>query len=74
MRLTTRAVKNYVDRMHDKPIGKKLEKRGRGIFPTINVNGKRKNFFRTHKVRAWFSDQLRFKAGFSSEDTEYLMG
>jgi len=64
LRLTDTAVKNYVDRMH------KTKK----IFPRIEVDGKEKNYFRTHKLRKWFSNQLRFKANFSSDDTKYLMG
>ena len=64
LRLKPDAVKNYLARMHRK----------RKIFPRIEVNGKHKNYFRTHKLRRWFSNQLRFKAGFSAEDTKYLMG
>lgn len=64
LRLKPDAVKNYLARMH----------RTRKIFPRIKVNGKHKNYFRTHKLRRWFSNQLRFKAGFSAEDTKYLMG
>ena len=44
------------------------------IFPKIEVDGKKRNYFRTHKLRKWFSNQLRFKAGFNAEDTKYLMG
>ncbi len=73
MRLKTTAVENYVDRMHDNSRGK-IKKKGRKIFPQITVGGKTRNFFRTHKIRAWYSDQLRFKAGFSSDDVKYLMG
>ena len=64
LRLSPNAVKNYVDRLHWK----------KKIFPRITVNGKDKNFFTTHKLRKWYSNQLRFKAGFSSDDTKYLMG
>ena len=64
LRLKPDAVKNYVARMH----------RTRKIFTRIEIDGKHKNFFRTHKLRKWFSNQLRFKAGFSSDDTKYLMG
>ena len=64
LRLKPDAVKNYVARMH----------RTRHIFPRIEIDGKHKNYFRTHKLRKWFSNQLRFKAGFSSDDTKYLMG
>lgn len=64
LRLKPDAVKNYVARMH----------RTRKIFPRIEIDGKHKNYFRTHKLRKWFSNQLRFKAGFDSDDTKYLMG
>ena len=64
LRLTDTAVKNYVDRMH----------KSKKIFPRILVDGKEKNYFRTHKLRKWFSNQLRFKAGFNADDTKYLMG
>lgn len=64
MRLTPKITKNYVIRMHKQ----------RGIFPQIEVDGKKKNYFRTHKLRKWFSNQVRFKAGFSADDTKYLMG
>ncbi len=64
MRLTPTMAKNYVGRMHN------LKK----IFPKVEVDGKQKNYFRTHKLRKWFSNQLRFKAGFTSDDTKYLMG
>ena len=64
LRLKPDAVKNYVARMH----------RTRKVFPRIEIDGKHKNYFRTHKLRKWFSNQLRFKAGFSAEDTKYLMG
>lgn len=63
LRLKPRAVKNYVLRMHK-----------RGVFPQIEVDGKKRNYFRTHKIRKWYSNQLRFKARFSTEDTKYLMG
>jgi len=63
LRLIPRAVKSYVLRMHE-----------RGIFPKIKVDGKTRNYFRTHKLRKWYSNQLRFKARFSAEDTKYLMG
>jgi integrase len=64
LRLKPDAVKNYVNRMH----------RSRKIFERIEIDGKHKNYFRTHKLRKWFSNQLRFKAGFSADDTKYLMG
>lgn len=63
-RLTPNAAKNYVGRMNTT----------RKIFPRIIVDGKERNYFRTHKLRKWFSNQVRFKAGFSAEDTKYLMG
>jgi len=63
-RLCPNMVKTYVIRMHN----------GKKIFPKIEVDGKKRNYFRTHKLRKWFSNQLRFKAGFNAEDTKYLMG
>ena len=73
MRLTVQAVESYVDRMHN-VIRTKDGRKGRGIFKRITVAGQESSYFRTHKIRAWYADQLRFKAGFSSEDTKYLMG
>lgn len=64
LRLSPNAVKCYVDRLHWK----------KNIFPRIVVDGKEKNYFRTHKLRKWYSNQLRFKAGFGTDDTKYLMG
>ena len=64
LRLNDRAVENYTGRMHNE----------RGDFQRIKVNGKERNFFRTHKMRKWYSNKLRFKAGFSSDDIKYLMG
>ena len=64
LRLTVSAFENYISRMHKE----------RNIFPVIQVNGKNKNYFRSHKLRKWYSRQLRYKAGFSTEDTKYLMG
>ena len=46
----------------------------RKIFPQITVNNKKRNFFRSHKIRHWFADQLRFGAELSRDDTKYLMG
>lgn len=63
-RLTSEMVKNFAVRMH----------RQRKIFPQIEVDGKTRSYFRTHKLRKWFSNQLRFKAGFNSDDVKYLMG
>ncbi len=64
LRLKVKAVNNYTHRMHDR----------RNIFPRIEVGGKERNYFRSHKIRKWYSNQLRFKAGFSSDDVKYLMG
>ena len=64
MRLTPTIVKNFIDRLHEP----------KKIFPKIYVDGKRRNFFRSHKLRKWFSNQVRFKAGFDADDTKYLMG
>lgn len=64
VRLTRGAVIDYLFRMH----------KTRKLFDQIEVDGKPKNYFRSHKLRKWFSNQLRFKAGFSAEDTKYLMG
>lgn len=64
MRLTPEMTKNFIDRLHEP----------KQIFPKIYVDEKRRNFFRSHKLRKWFSNQVRFKAGFDSDDTKYLMG
>jgi len=64
LRITPNVAKNYVHRMH----------KTKNIFPQIMVDGKPRNYFRTHKLRKWFSNQIRFKAGFRSDDTKYLMG
>lgn len=64
LRLSSRAVDNYTIRLHTQ----------KKIFPKIKVDGKERNYFRTHKIRHWFSNQLRFKAGFNSDDVKYLMG
>jgi len=63
-RLSPDMVKSFMVRMHNK----------KKIFPKIEVDGKKRNYFRTHKLRKWFSNQLRFNAGFNAEDTKYLMG
>lgn len=64
VRLIPNAAQNYFHRMHNP----------RNIFPQIEVDGKPKNFFRSHKLRKWFSNQVRFKAGLDRDDTKYLMG
>ncbi len=64
LRLTTQAVIRYLERLH---IVKK-------IFPMIEVDGKRRTYFRTHKLRKWFSNQLRYEVKFPIEDVKYLMG
>ena len=63
LRLNPRSAESYLERMH-----------ARELFPRIKVDGKRRNYFRTHKLRKWFSNQLRFKANFNSDDVKYLMG
>ena len=63
LRLTRKTIGSYLLRMHKN-----------GIFPRIEVGGKERNYFRTHKLRKWFSNQLRFEAGFSTDDVKYLMG
>jgi len=64
LRLTPTMTKNFVIRMHNQ----------RKIFPQIEVDGKKRNYFRTHKLRKWFSNQVRFKAGFNSDDTKIFNG
>jgi integrase len=64
MRLNPNTVEQYTIRMN----------RDRKLFPIQKKNGKNRYHFRTHKLRSWFSNQLRYKAGFNSEDTKYLMG
>ncbi|MGB9936312.1 MAG: hypothetical protein ACPK7O_01190 [Methanobacterium sp.] len=64
LRLNSQAVDNYTHRLHSR----------KKIFPRIEVDGKERNHFRTHKIRKWFSNQLRFKAHFASDDVKYLMG
>ncbi len=63
LRIKPRTAMNYLERMHD-----------RGLFPFIELDSKKRTYFRTHKLRKWFSNQLRFKAGFNSDDVKYLMG
>ena len=64
MRLKPSTAERNVGRMH----------KDRGIFPRITVNGKPRNYFRFHKIRHWYSNQLKYKAGFKTEDVKYLMG
>lgn len=64
LRLTPEMAKNFTIRLHKQ----------RKIFPQIEVDGKKRNYFRTHKLRKWYANQIRFKAGFNSDDTKYLMG
>jgi hypothetical protein len=64
LRLKPSTAKRTVSRMH----------KDRGIFPRITVNGKPKNYFRFHKIRHWYSNQLKYRAGFETEDVKYLMG
>lgn len=63
-RLSVTAATSYTKRMHT----------DRGIFPQIKVDGKPRNYFRTHKIRAWYAGKVRFDAKLSHEDTKYLMG
>ncbi|MBZ2166656.1 phage integrase N-terminal SAM-like domain-containing protein [Methanobacterium spitsbergense] len=64
LRLKPRVVENYIDRMH----------RYRKIFNRIEVNGKERNYFRSHKLRKWFANQLRNEANINTDDVKYLMG
>lgn len=64
LRLKPSTAKRAITRMHKE----------RGIFPRIMVNGKPRNYFRFHKIRHWYSNQLKYKAGFKTEDVKYLMG
>lgn len=64
LRLTTNAVNAFFQRMHY----------AKGLFPRITVNNEERNYFRTHKLRKWFANQVRYKAKLSWEDTKYLMG
>ena len=63
MRLTPQAVKNYVNRLHA------VKK----VFPKIIVDDKPSNYFRTHKLRSWYSNQLRLTK-LRWEDIKFLMG
>ena len=64
LRLKPKAVENYFHRLH-------AEKK---IFPKIEVDGKERNYFRTHKLRKWFSNQVKNVAGIGRDDTKFLMG
>lgn len=64
LRLDTEAIITYFKRFHS------MKK----IFPKIVVDGRKKNFFRSHKLRKWFANKVRFDAGLSFDDTKYLMG
>lgn len=64
MRLLARAANNYFKRLHDQ---KKL-------FPKIIVNGKPRNYFRTHKLRKHFAEKSRYSAGLEENDVKYMMG
>lgn len=64
LRLNHIVVDNYIHRMH---ITKK-------IFPRIEVDGKERNYFRSHKLRKWFASQLKNVAGIERDDAKFLMG
>lgn len=64
LRLTTGNVHHYVDRLN----------REKNLFSRIEVDGKERNYFRTHKLRKWYMNQLKNKAGFAIEDVKYLAG
>jgi integrase len=64
MRLLARAANNYFKRLHDQ---KKL-------FPKIIVDGKPRNYFRTHKLRKWFAEKSKYHAKLDTDDVKYLMG
>lgn len=64
IRVNPFAVNAYFKRLHDE----------KNIFPKIEVDGKKRNYFRTHKLRKWFSNKVRFDAEISFDDTKYLMG
>jgi len=64
LRLTDKAVLNYFQRLnHDKK-----------IFERIEVDGKERNYFKTHKLRKWFANQLKNVAGIGRDDVKFLMG
>jgi integrase len=63
-RLTTNAVNAFCQRMHH----------GKALFPQIIVDDEKRNYFRTHKIRAWFANQVKYEAKLSWEDTKFLMG
>lgn len=64
LRLKPRVVDNYIDRMH----------RTKKIFHRIKVDGKERNYFRSHKLRKWFANQLKNMAGLERDDVKFLMG
>ncbi len=63
LRLSEAAVERFVGRLHE-----------RGVFPKIMVNGKKRNYFRPHKIRKWYMNQLKYKAHFQIDDVKYLSG
>ena len=66
LRLTNAAVEAYLHSLHDP--------KRKAIFPRIKVDGKERNYFRTHKLRKWYSNRVYHDAGLSLKDTKYLMG
>lgn len=62
--LTPDNVHNFLTRMHNK----------KKIFPKIEIDGKERNYFRTHKLRKFFANVLKNEAQFPLEDVKYLMG
>ena len=66
LRLTAAAVITFVTKLHNP--------KGKALFPKIMVDGKKRNHFRTHKLRKWYSNRVHHDAGLSLEDTKYLMG
>ncbi|MEN6553890.1 MAG: hypothetical protein ABFC34_13510 [Methanobacterium sp.] len=64
LRLSDKAVLNYFQRLnHDKK-----------IFERIEVDGKERNYFTTHKLRKWFANQLKNEASIGRDDVKFLMG
>lgn len=64
LRLSDKAVLNYFQRLnHDKK-----------IFKRIEVDGKERNYFKTHKLRKWFANQLKNEASLGRDDVKFLMG
>ena len=64
LRLKPHVVESYIDRMH----------RTKNIFNRIEVAGKERNYFRSHKLRKWFANQLKNGANINTDDVKYLMG